>query len=68
MRQAHFDGAVDGVCERSVWCFEQQQASWHRHCCRMCHPGVWDARRARVTRDLTRWGLAPRPWMLTGGR
>ena len=28
-RPAHPDGAVDGVCERSVWCFEQQQVSRH---------------------------------------
>ena len=65
LRQAHPNGAVDGVCERSVWFFETRKISQHRHHCRMCHPkyretNVWPW----VKRYMWRWGLAPRPWML----
>jgi hypothetical protein len=38
LRQAHPDGAVDCVCERSVWFFEKQQVSRHHKHCWMCSP------------------------------
>jgi hypothetical protein len=38
LRQAHPDGAVDCVCERSVWFLDKRKISQHRHHCWMCHP------------------------------
>ena len=67
LRPAHPDGAVACVCERSVWFFEKQKVSRHRRHCWMCHPSYRDThKRAWVKRYMTRWGLGPRPWMLTG--
>jgi hypothetical protein len=69
LRQAHPDGAVDGVCERSVWCFETRQISQHRRHGWMCHPKSGETSvRPWVKRYMTHWGLAPRPWMLKGLR
>lgn len=69
LRQAHPDGAVDGVCKRSVWCFEKRKISQHRHHCWMCHPKYREtAGRPRVKRYRTRWGVAPRPWMIAAHR
>jgi hypothetical protein len=66
LRQAHPDGAVDCVCERSVWFFEKQKISRHRHHCWMCSPKYRETGcRPRVKRYMRRWGLAPRPWMIT---
>jgi hypothetical protein len=68
-RQAHPDGAVDCVCECSPWCFETRKISQHRHHGWMCHPKYREtAGRPRVTRDMTRWGVAPRPWMIAAHR
>jgi hypothetical protein len=59
---------VDCVYERSVWFFEKHKVSQHRHHCWICHPNYRDTyTRAWVKRYTTRWGLAPRPWMLTAG-
>jgi hypothetical protein len=67
LRQAHPDGAVDCVCERSVWFFDKRKISQHRHHCWMCHPKYRETNvRPWVKRYMTRWGLAPRPWMLKG--
>jgi hypothetical protein len=69
LRQVHPDGAVDCVCERSVSFFDKRKISQHRHHCWMCHPSYRDTqRRAWVKCYMTRWGVGPRPWMLTGGR
>jgi hypothetical protein len=54
---------------RSVWFFEKRKISRHRRHGFMCHPRDRDSqRRAWVTCDMQRWGLALRPRMLTGGR
>jgi len=69
LRQAHPDGAVDCVCERSVWYFEKRKSLGHAHHCWMCHPKYRaTGGRSRVKRDMTRYGLAPRAWMITGMR
>lgn len=68
-RQGHPDEAVDGVCERAVWFFEKRKISQHRRHCWMCHPTYGETSvRPWVKRAMTRWGLAPRPWMLKGLR
>jgi hypothetical protein len=59
LRQAHPDGAVDCVCERSVWFLETRKISQHRHHCWMCHPSDRDTQRwAWVKRYMTCWGSA----------
>jgi hypothetical protein len=61
--QDHADGAVDCVCERSVWCFETRQISQHRHHGWMCHPKS-GARlvRPRLKRFTRRYGMWPPRW------
>jgi hypothetical protein len=67
LRQAHPDGAVDCVCEKSVWYFDKRKVSLHRQSCWMCSPKYRETGcRPRVNRYMQRWGLAPRPWMLRG--
>jgi len=65
LRQAHPDGAVDCVCEQSVWYFGKRKSLGHAHHCRMCHPKYRETGcRPRVKRDMQRWGVPPRPWMI----
>jgi hypothetical protein len=69
LRQAHPDGAVDCVCERSIWFFDKRKISQHRHHCWMCHPKYREtAGRARVKRYMQRWGVGSRPWMINAQR
>jgi hypothetical protein len=63
LRHAHPDGAVDCVCERSVWCFEKRKISQHRHHGWMCHPK--DGERLvqpRLKRFTRRYGMWPPRW------
>jgi hypothetical protein len=67
LRQAHPDGAVDCVCERTVWCFEKHKISQHRRHGWMCHPKYGKTSvRPWVKRYVAPWGGPPRPWMITG--
>jgi hypothetical protein len=69
LRLAHPDGVVDCMCERSVWCFETRKISQHRHHGWTCHPKYRETvGRPRVTRDMTRWGVASRPRMIAAHR
>ena len=64
LRQAHTDGAVACVCERSVWFFEKRKISQHRHHCRMCHPKYGELRiRAKLKRFTQRGGMWPPRWL-----
>jgi hypothetical protein len=66
LRTGHPDGVVDCRCERSVWYFEKRKALGHRHHCWMCHPKYRETScRPHVKRYMQRWGLVPRPWMVT---
>jgi hypothetical protein len=66
LRQAHPDGAVDCVCERRVWYVDKRKMSLHRKRGWMCSPKSRDTYcRPRVKRYVQRWGLVPRPWMIT---
>jgi hypothetical protein len=63
LRQAHPDGAVDCVCERSVWFFDKRKISQHRHHCPYCHPKYSETGcRPRVKHYMQRWGLLPPRW------
>ena len=63
-RQAHPDGAVDGVCERSVWCFEKCKSLGHAHHCWMCHPTYGErCIRPRLKRFTRRYGMWPPRWL-----
>ena len=63
LRQAHPDGAVDCVCERSVWYFEKRKISLHRHHCASCHPKARERGvRARVARFMARHENPPPRW------
>jgi hypothetical protein len=67
LSRVHPNGVLDCACERSVWSFEKRKSLGHSHRCRMCHPKYRDTGcRPRVKRYMQRWGLAPRPWMITG--
>jgi hypothetical protein len=69
LRQAHPDGAVDCVCERSPWFSETRKISQHRHHGWLCHPKYREtAGRPWVTHDMTHWGVGPRPWMIAAHR
>jgi hypothetical protein len=60
LRQAHPDGAVDCVCERSVWFFDKRKISQHWHHCPYCHPKYRERGvRARVTRFMQAHGRMP---------
>jgi hypothetical protein len=53
LRQTHPDGALDGVCERSVWFFEKQKVSRHTKHCGMCSLKYRETGcRPRVKRDM----------------
>lgn len=57
----HPDGAVDCVCERSVWYFAKRKAVGHHHHCEMCHPRYRNgSTRTRVKRFMMASGLLPR--------
>jgi hypothetical protein len=63
LRQAHPDGAVDCVCERSVGCFDTRTISQHRHHCPSGHPKYRERGvRARVTRFMQAHGRMPPRW------
>jgi len=63
LRQAYPDGAVDGVCECSVWFFETRKISQHRHHCWMCHPKSGERLvRPRLKRFTRRYGMWPPRW------
>jgi hypothetical protein len=62
-RQAHPDGAVDCVCERSVWCFETRKVSRHRRHGWVGHPKDGERLvRPRLTRFTRRYGMWPPRW------
>jgi hypothetical protein len=53
-------GAVDCMCERSVWCFEKRQISQHRRHGWMCHPKSGERLiRPRLKRFTRRYGMWP---------
>ena len=59
-RRAHPDGAVDCVCERSVWCFETRKISRYRRHGWMCHPKHGElVVRPRLKRFTRRYGMWP---------
>jgi hypothetical protein len=63
LRQAHRDGAVDWVCERSVWFFEKRKISQHHKHCWMCHPKYGERLiRPRLAQFLRRYGRLPPRW------
>jgi hypothetical protein len=63
LRHAHPDGAVDCVCERSVWGFETRKISQHRHHGWMCHPKYGERLvRPRLKRFTRRYGMWPPRW------
>jgi hypothetical protein len=65
LRPAHPDGAVDCVCERSVWFFDKRKISQHRHHCPYCHPKYRERGvRARVMRFMQTHGSVPPRWFL----
>jgi hypothetical protein len=65
LRQMHPDGAVVGVCERSVWCFEQRKISRHWHHCPYGHPKYQEGGvRVRVPHFLQAHGSPPPRWVL----
>jgi hypothetical protein len=65
LRQVHHDGTLDCICEQSVWYFEKRKSLGHAHHCWMCHPKYCETGcRPRVKRDMQRWDIPPRPWMI----
>jgi ribosomal protein L19E len=56
----HPDGAIDCVCERSVWYFAKRKALGHRHHCEICHPRYRNgSTRTRVKHFMMSSGLLP---------
>ena len=65
LSRVHSDGALDCVCERSVWYFEKIKAVGHRRHCWMCHPKYGEvAVRARMNRFMQAHGSPPPQWFL----
>ena len=56
----HPDGAIDCVCERSVWYVANRTALGHRHHCEICHPrDRHGSTRTRVKHCMMSSGLLP---------
>jgi hypothetical protein len=60
LQTTHPDGALDCVCERSVWYFAKRKSLGHHHHCEMCHPRYRNSyTRIRVKRFMLTTGLRP---------
>lgn len=56
----HPDGAMDCLCERSVWCVANRKAVDHCHHCKSCHPRCRNmGTRTRVKHVMMSSGLPP---------
>jgi hypothetical protein len=63
LRQAHADGVLDCICERSVWYFEKIKAVGHRRHCWMCHPKYGERLiRPRLQHFTRRYDMWPPRW------
>jgi hypothetical protein len=60
LSMVHWDGALDCVCERSVWYFAKRKSVGHHRHCEMCHPRYRNGHtRSRAKRFMNVSGLLP---------